>query len=126
MSKRERGYVLLHVLVTTIVVVFIAAGLAQMLMARYAASQRLMQGAGARLQNQASLDRVITDWVKANQSCVAVAGYTCSGCGTQTCDLYPSGCTCTVGQSDPGKCPGIIHASCPVGAPCNVTITSCP
>lgn len=65
MKKNRRGSVLLHVLVTSVVVAFIAAGMVRMLMLRYMVTTKDANVSAKKKDSEAILHRLITHW---NQS----------------------------------------------------------
>lgn len=71
----RRGSVLLHVLVTGIVVAFIASGLLRMVLMNYIAVDRATKGAQNRKEAEAMLQRALTYWNKSNVVCSSDATY---------------------------------------------------
>lgn len=78
----NRGSVLLHVLVTGIIVAFIAAGLLRMVLMNYIAVDRAAKGAQNRKEAEAMLQRALTYWNKTNSVCSTDASFfVCTGAG---------------------------------------------
>ena len=99
MSKRarERGSILLHVMVTGAVMALIAATLLRMTMLRYQVSSRSQKILAENNDNQAVLSSILKAWNSANggggQTCanVVIAGYAYAGTpGTCNCTYTPS------------------------------------
>jgi Tfp pilus assembly protein PilV len=102
----KRGSVLVHVLITSIVVVMIATGLAQMLLMRYSATMRATQGTARRREDDGTLNRLVTYW-NANGYCSSPGGgLTCSGV-TATC----TSCTCSLAAVAPYTVAGTLTAT---------------
>lgn len=119
MRNPRRGSVLVHVLVTGVIVCVIAAGLARMLLLRYAAVQRVQEGTAGRKSAEGGLNRLLGVWNRTNIVCsnIAGGGYTCSPASVSspgTCN-----CTCTGGAGDP-----TVVVSGGGAPPCTVTATS--
>jgi len=74
-KKLSRGSVLIHVLVTGIIVAFIAAGLLRMVLMNYVAVDRASKGAQNRKEAEAMLQRALTYWNKSNIVCSSDAVY---------------------------------------------------
>lgn len=111
----RRGSVLVHVLITGVIVAFIASGLLRMVLMNYIAVDRATKGAQNRKESEAMLNRALTYWNQANQVCANIpGGFSCSGV-PGTCD-----CTCPAGASAPN--PRIIAAM--VGGQCGVSLIS--
>lgn len=115
-NAKSRGSVLIHVLVTGVIVAFIAAGLLRMVMMNYVAVDRATKGAGNRKESEAMLNRALSYWNQTNQVCSNIpGGFSCVGVpGTCSCscpssaaipriDAYVSGGLCHVDliSSDP-------------------------
>ena len=82
----RRGSVLIHVLITGVIVAFIAAGLLRMVLMNYIAVDRATKGAQNRKESEAMLNRALTYWNQANQVCAPIpGGFNCSG-APGTCD----------------------------------------
>ena len=90
----RRGSVLMHVLVTGVIVAFIAAGLLRLAMLRYEVTARAQRSAQDKRSAEGALSLLITYWNLNNTRCADVpgsGGYSSYSCGnTGTCD-----CTCT-------------------------------
>lgn len=110
----RRGQVLVHVLITTVIVSVIAAGLAQMLMLRYAANARATTGASNRAWTQAALNQAVAAWnTSGNNTCGAIAGFTHTSGTVGSCN-----CVYT-NASPPAGLPEVrIVATGPAGTPC--------
>lgn len=86
----RRGSVLLQVLVTSVVVSIIAAGLMSMVMSRHTLSVRSAESAAKRKDADAAFNLLMSHWnVPGNGVCSSVMGYSCSG-SPGTC-----GCVCS-------------------------------
>lgn len=123
--KNERGYVLAYVLIFAVIVLFIAAGLTQMLLSRYTISARVASSTAGKKQAEGSLNRVITAWNANNAVCSNVPGFICNGtAGTCRCDCLPVPvCTC----GGPASCPATVSADPdPSNGLCKLTIQTCP
>jgi hypothetical protein len=121
----KKGSILVHVLITTVIVATICAGLAQMLMLRWTTSARATQGSGGRVSDTAAFSNVLQAWNASNQVCSGVTGFSCSGggCGANLCNcvMAPSpACTC----SGTNSCQGTLTAALS-GGRCKITVTSC-
>ena len=86
----RRGSVLVHVLITGVIVAYIAAGMLRMVMMNYIAIDRVARGAANRKEADAMLSRAVTYW--------SISG--------QVCSAIPNGFACT-------NTPGICDCSCP-------------
>lgn len=108
----NRGSVLVHVLITSVLVSVIAVGLVQMVMSRHTLLARSTQGAANQKQTERGFNSLMSFWnIGGNGVCSSGAGYTCTG-AAGTC-----GCTCTsTGQAT------IVSAT--VGGACRIQITS--
>jgi hypothetical protein len=134
----KKGHVLIHVLITTIIVVVIATGLAQMLLMRFTASNRAASGVAGRRQDEGSFNAVIATWNANNAVCTngpsagIPAGLSCPGCSPFpgpgcSCTVSPNACSCPTagsGITDSGRCPGVLTASVS-GGRCKVQVVSC-
>ncbi|PIR16568.1 MAG: hypothetical protein COV48_09630 [Elusimicrobia bacterium CG11_big_fil_rev_8_21_14_0_20_64_6] len=74
----RRGSVLLHVLVTGVIVAFIASGLLRMVLMNYIAVDRATKGAQNRKEAEAMLQRALTYWNKSNVVCSSTGLFPCS------------------------------------------------
>jgi hypothetical protein len=83
----RRGSVLVHVLITGVIVAFIAAGMLRMVMMNYIAVDRVAKGAGNRKEAEAMLNRAVTYWNISNKVCSPIpGGFSCTGVpGTCSC-----------------------------------------
>lgn len=125
-ASRERGSVLLHVLVTGVLVALIAASLLRLAMLRYQLSARTLQVTKARRFSEAGLALVVSNWNFAGAACANnVPGYDCGGSvnppppGTCGCTCVPTdtsahlptiytcpadGGSCAVSRGGPSPC----------------------
>lgn len=86
----RRGSVLLQVLVTSVLVFIIAAGLMSMVMGRHTVSTRVAESAAKRKSADAAFNRLMSHWnMPSNGVCSSVMGYSCTG-SPGTC-----GCVCS-------------------------------
>ena len=119
----SRGSVLIHVLVTGIIVAFIAAGLLRMVLMNYIAVDRASKGAQNRKEAEAMLQRALTYWNKSNIVCSSDATYfPCAPASTTvpgTCD-----CSCPSGASVPRVTVSKIGGGTGGPPPCQITIIS--
>jgi len=91
MKRVQKGSVLLQVMILGIIVAFLAAGMAAMLLSRSGSTARIEQGNAAARYDGAGLDVLINAW-NANGICTNAAGmYSCS---SKACS-----CTCTPAQA---------------------------
>ncbi len=114
--KARRGSVLVHVLVTSVLVSIIAAGLVRMLLLRYTAVERLSSGAAGKKLAESSLHRLVSAWNAANTVCASVPG---SGFSCNPASLAPPGtcnCVCAGG--------GSTVAASIAGGKCRLTVTT--
>lgn len=114
--KDKKGSVLLHVLITSVVVSAIAAGLVRMLMLRYVVTAKQVQINVKKQDSHGILNRLIAHWNdQANGFCSSPPGtptITCTGFGTAC-----GACTCSVG----GVASIVTTAA---GTPCQISIKS--
>lgn len=113
----RRGSVLVHVLITGVIVAFIAAGLLRMVLMNYIAVDRATKGAQNRKEAEAMLQRALTYWNKTNSVCSTDATYfpcTGAGVGANQCN-----CSCPNGTALPR-----VEVTGPAGGPCRITIIS--
>lgn len=87
----RRGSVLVHVLITGVIVAFIAAGMLRMVLMNYIAVDRAAKGAANRKEAEAMLQRAITYWNKSNIVCSSDATY--FPCATPSV-TSPGTCSC--------------------------------
>ena len=118
----RRGSVLLHVLVTSVLVSFIAASLMRMALMSYTVASRGAESLAAKRVDQAGFNVLMTGWNKNNSYCSAVvdqggtAQYNCTG-AAGTC-----GCVCTPTAAVPAGFPTI--TATPAGGNCAISIVS--
>jgi len=134
MRERERGSVLVYVLVTALVVSVIAAGLTRMILNRYYAVEREASGVRNRKLAESGFDRLSAYWNTAgagnsNNVCAAPPagiGYSCSGTTSGcSCDSGASvSCDCVCSPSDPGD--ATVRVDAGSGGICVVTVTTPP
>jgi hypothetical protein len=124
----KRGAVLVHVLITSILVMVVATGLAQMLIQRQTISLKAAQGAAGRKQTEATLARLLSDWNQ-NGVCSAVTGYQLIAGATGRCDcryrplyMINPGCQLTQG---PGQSAAEVTARCVNAAGATIPWTNC-
>lgn len=111
----RRGSVLVHVLITGVIVAFIASGMLRMVLMNYIAVDRASKGAQNRKESESMLNRALTYWNQANAVCANIpGGLSCSGT-PGTCN-----CTCPAGAVAPA--PRIIAAV--AGGQCTVQLIS--
>ncbi len=110
----RRGSVLIHVLITGVVVAFIAAGMLRMVLMNYSAVDRVTKGSTNRKEAEAMLNRAISTW---NQSGV------CSNFTGFTCNAGSSPCTCTGSAAGGAVNPTIVVTGSSPG-PYTITLNS--
>lgn len=113
--RKSRGSVLIHVLITGVIVAFIAAGLLRMVMMNYIVVERAAKGAQNRKETEAILDRVTTYWTQ-NGVCTTVPFF-------GACSAPASPCLCT-GAALGGPTPPSIRVSGAAPGPYTMVITS--
>lgn len=117
----RRGNVMVHVLVTSIIVMIIAAGLMRLVMVRYVAIQRLNDGGANKRLAEAALAEISGRWSMTG-ACTAVPGFTLAGtscAGGNTCTLTGSAAPWNSGGS-----PVTVSATAgSASSPCRVTVT---
>ena len=112
--QKRRGSVLVQVLITSVIVCMIAAGLSQMLLLQYTTMARATDGTSKKRAAEGALNRVVSYWA-ANGWCTSPGGgITCTLSIGGSC-TGPGGaaCYCTV----TGLVPGAGNSSCPGQAP---------
>lgn len=93
---RAKGSVLIHVLITSVIVAVISAGLMRMVLLNYTATQRAAEGVQGRKSAESSLDRMVAAWSQTNSFCASFTGYACSGVSNNVCGgTGAQVCTCT-------------------------------
>lgn len=113
----RRGSVLIHVLITGVVVAFIAAGLLRMVLMNYIAVDRATKGAANRKEAEAMLQRALTYWNKSNSVCSSDPTYfVCTGPGV---GINQCNCSCPSAAALPR-----VDVTGPAAGPCVITITS--
>lgn len=93
MRLGTRGHVLVQVLITSVIVSIMAAGLMQLVMLRYTVMSRGAEGATKKAQATASFNTLLVQWnVPGFGSCASapLLGWACAGGGPGSCS-----CTCT-------------------------------
>ncbi len=73
----RRGSILIHVLITSVIVSVIAAGMMRMTLLRHTITERVSSGGKKRKIAEAEMNTIITYW-NANGSCTNWPGHTCS------------------------------------------------
>ena len=86
-----KGSVMVHVLITSVIVSLIAAGLMRMSLARATATSRANEGAATKKKAEAAFAQILPYWAQ-NGLCSSgiPGGWSCSGSVVGSC-----GCTCT-------------------------------
>ncbi len=111
----RRGSVLVHVLITGVIVAFIASGLLHMVLMNYVAVDRASKGAQNRKEAESMLNRALTYWNLANAVCANIpGGLNCSG--------TPGTCACTCPAGAVAPAPRIVAAV--IGGQCRVDLIS--
>lgn len=115
-KREQRGSVLAHVLVTSVVVSLIAAGLLRMVLMDHMANERLAVGDRGKKSAETALNQVMGVWNKANIVCsdASAVGYSCDPLSVST----PGACSCICIKAG---APTIAVTGAP---PCTVTITT--
>ncbi|MBI5210542.1 MAG: hypothetical protein HY927_11280 [Elusimicrobia bacterium] len=123
MTMGKRGSVMIHVLVTSVIMGLLAAGMVSIVMMQYRMEHRSAQGSQGASNDELALSLVISYWNLNNSNCTAFTtpavpgpaiAYTCGGGAViNTCS-----CNCTT-----------VTANFPViqainGPPCRLTIVS--
>jgi len=114
----RRGSVLIHVLVTGVIVAFIAAGLLRMVLMNYIAVDRATKGAQNRKEAEAMLQRAITYWNKSNVVCSSDAVF--FPCATPSI-TSPGTCSCACPSAAAVPRVEVTGGGAP---PCTITIIS--
>lgn len=104
--RNKKGSVLVQVLITSIIVVVIAMGLAQMLLLRYTATIRATKGTASKREAEGTLNRLAVFWAANGYCANPGGGLTCSGV-TATCNA----CTCTLTAIAPATINGTVTAA---------------
>jgi Tfp pilus assembly protein PilX len=112
----RRGSVLVHVLITGVIVAFIAAGLLRMVLMNYIAVDRATKGAQNRKEAEAMLQRALTYWNQTNSVCSTTANFPCTGGGV---GLNQCNCNCPNGTALPR-----VEVTGGGAPPCAITIIS--
>ena len=105
-----RGSVLIHVLVTGVLVAFIAAGLLRISLMRYEVTARTQRSVENKRSAEAALNRALSYWGSASSKCTSFPGYTCTNPDTCACTCTPSDTTqptiraTGASPSDPAGC----------------------
>lgn len=89
-ARGEKGTVLVHVLVTAVIVMIIAAGLMRVILMRYVAQNRFEDSGQNRRSAESAVAQVSAAWAK-NGSCTAVPNFgppSAAGC---SCELDGTG-----------------------------------
>lgn len=107
---KNHGSVLVHVLITSVLVSVIAAGLLKMLMARHTIVTRAAESATNQKVSEKGFNRLMSHWnIFGNGVCADGVGYTCTG-AAGTC-----GCRCTSG-GNATVCTKVVGTVCQVDA----------
>jgi len=110
---KNKGSVLVHVLMTGVVVAIVSAGILRLARLRYLSAQRAATSAQNRKQDEGVLNRAITSWNQ-NGLCSTILGsptLSCSGVAVGNC-----GCSCSGG--------GISVTTSGSASSCKIVITS--
>ena len=120
MSGRERGSILLHVMVTGAVMALIAATLLRLTMLRYQVSSRSQKMLQETNLDNSGLAALLGAWNKVNETCATSAVYTCLPAAAAPPGIC--GCTCT--PTAAGNPPWPTVTTAPSGTPgiCTLTI----
>lgn len=117
MIKNQKGYILIHVLITSVVVAIIAAGLMSVMMLQYQVTSRAEQGSKGRKGAEAGLSRIISSW-NADGFCTDISGaYDCT-------TGSPSLATCTCACDPLGSMPELTVGPAGGPPPCTITLAS--
>jgi type II secretory pathway pseudopilin PulG len=117
MDKRERGSVLVQVLMTAVIVAVIAAGMMNLLLMRSQSIQREEERTTATGRTHGALNAVVSGWANnGGLDCTGVPGYTMGG-GTA------GSCNCTYTSTD-GT--GIVITATSAGGSCSLSINAPP
>lgn len=88
---KTKGSVMVHVLITSVVVSLIAAGLMRMSLARATATSRANEGAATKKKAETAFNKILPYWAKNGLCSTGIpGGWSCSGAAVGNC-----GCTCT-------------------------------
>lgn len=112
----RRGSILVHVLITGVIVAFIASGLLRMVLMNYIAVDRATKGAQNRKEAESMLYRALSYWNETNSVCSTGANFTCSGTGVGN---NQCACACPSAAAVPR-----VVVTGPLAGPCIVTIVS--
>lgn len=120
MIENQKGYILIHVLITSVVVAIIAAGLMSVMMLQYQVTSRAGQGSKGRKGAEAGLSRIISSW-NTNGFCTDIpvsdgSIYDCAAGASL------ASCTCTCTASVAGGMPALTVAA--GSPPCTITLAS--
>ena len=113
----RRGSVLVHVLITGVIVAFIASGLLRMVLMNYIAVDRATKGAQNRKEAEAMLQRALTYWNKNNIVCESTVEFPCATPSTTS----PGTCSCACPNATALPRVVVTGGGAP---PCTVTIIS--
>jgi hypothetical protein len=95
--RRQRGSILLHVMVTGVVVSIVAAAILRMTMLRYRLAYRSAVVTQEKRSDTAALNILITTWNSTGGYCQNAGMYTCGP--AQAAPMTSCGCTCTTGTA---------------------------
>lgn len=113
----RRGNVMVHVLVTSIIVMIIAAGLMRLVMVRYVAIQRLNDGGANKRAAEAAVNALVGNFT-INGSCSATslpAGFSRTS--------FSAACNCDY-SATLGPTPVTVQVRPGVGTACRITVNS--
>ncbi len=119
----RRGQVLVHVLVTGVIVMILATGIARMLLMRYYAEARVEDGGAKRRLGESAIAEIQTAWSAANTVCAATPA---GSLVTRATGAAGSCTNCTYTGTDALSGDAISVAAAVSGSGCslNVTVTS--
>lgn len=89
-KPNRRGSILVHVLITGVIVAFIAAGLLRMVLMNFIAIEQAAKSARNRKEAEAMLNRALTYWNESHIVCSHDAGFPC----TPSYVTSPGTCSC--------------------------------
>ena len=98
--KKRTGSVLVHVLVTSVIVSVIAAGLMQMMLMRATIQARASEGAVARKKTESAFNTIMTRWNEAQRCAQGVPGFSGGNAsGNCNCNYTSTDGTITAGTT---------------------------
>lgn len=115
----KRGFVLLHVLVLSMIVAVITAGVVRMVLMNAMATQRAITGGKNHKESDAVLNRAVTYWNATGTVCATIPGVPCVPASVAS----PGACNCTC-TSATGAVIVVTDQDVVPGPPCNINIVS--